>query len=83
MSLYDNLYLNNCWRYENQTFLLKANVPSLHSKNLNAKIKEINVLLNFSQMFNMRALDTSEHKHPSSLNFGAISVWYVGRSGRI
>ena len=20
MSLYDNLYLNNCWRYENQTF---------------------------------------------------------------
>ena len=24
--LYDNLYLNNCCRYENQTFLLKANV---------------------------------------------------------
>ena len=26
MSLYANLYLNNCWRYENQTFLLKTNV---------------------------------------------------------
>ena len=26
MSLYDNLYLNNCWRYEKQIFLLKANV---------------------------------------------------------
>ena len=26
MSLYDNLYLNNCWRYENQTFLQKTNV---------------------------------------------------------
>ena len=28
----------------------------LRRKNLNAKIKEINVLLNFSQMFNMQAL---------------------------
>ena len=27
---------------------------SLRSKNLNAKIKEINVLLHFSQMFNLR-----------------------------
>ena len=25
MSLYDNLYLNNCRRYENQTFFLKTN----------------------------------------------------------
>ena len=25
MSLYDNLYLNNCRRHENQTFFLKTN----------------------------------------------------------
>ena len=37
-------------------FLLKTK-ESLRSKNLNTKIKEINVLLNFSQMFNMRDLD--------------------------
>ena len=33
---------------------------SLHSKNLKAKIK-INVLLNFSQMFNMQALGYMAH----------------------
>ena len=34
---------------------------NLYSKNLNAKIKEIKVLLNFSQMFNVRALGYTEH----------------------
>ena len=34
---------------------------SLRSKNSNSKIKEINVLLNFSQMFNMRALGYIAH----------------------
>ena len=30
MSLYDNLYLNNCWRFENQfCFLVKTNVLKL------------------------------------------------------
>ena len=42
-------------------FLLKTNVLSLRNKNLNAKIKEINVLLNFSQMFNMWALGYNAH----------------------
>ena len=41
-------------------FLLKTNVL-ICSKNLNAKIKEINVLLNFSQMFNMQALGYMAH----------------------
>ena len=31
-------------------------ILSLHSKNLNSKIKEINILLNFKQIFNIRAL---------------------------
>ena len=60
MSLYDSLYLNNCWRYENQTFFARCSW-SLRSKNLNAKIKEINVLLNFSQMFNMQTLGYMAH----------------------
>ena len=34
---------------------------SLRSKNLNVKIKERNVLLNFSQMFNMQALGYTAH----------------------
>ena len=34
---------------------------SLHSKNLNTKIKKINVLLNFSQMFNIQALGYMAH----------------------
>ena len=32
-------------------------ILSLSSKNLNSKIKEINVLLNFLQMFIIRGLD--------------------------
>ena len=42
-------------------FLLKTNVLKFSSKNLNAKIKEINILLNFSQMFNMQALGYMAH----------------------
>ena len=36
-------------------------ILSLRSKNLNSKIKEINVLLNFSQMFNIRSLGYTAH----------------------
>ena len=36
-------------------------ILSLRSKNLNSKIKEINVLLNFTQMFNERALGYTAH----------------------
>ena len=41
--------------------LLQTKFLSLRRKNLNAKIKEINVLLNFPQMFNMRALGYTAH----------------------
>ena len=34
---------------------------NLRSKNLNTKIKEINVLLNFLRMFNMRVLGYTAH----------------------
>jgi len=34
---------------------------NLRSKDLNSNIKEINVLLNFSQMFNIRALGYMAH----------------------
>ena len=42
-------------------FLLKKMFLSLRSKNLNTKIKEINILLNFLQMSNMRALGYTAH----------------------
>ena len=42
-------------------FFGKLMILSLRSKNLNSKIKEINVLLNFSQMFNIRALGYTAH----------------------
>ena len=53
MSLYDNLYLNYCRRYENQTFFLKTNGLKLTQQKFELKIKEINVLINFLQMFNI------------------------------
>ena len=49
---------------------------SLRSKNLNAKIKEINVLLNFSRMFNMRPFAC---RGPS--NAGANAVYKVSYAG--
>ena len=67
-------------------FLLKTNVLKFTQfKFLNAKIKEINVLLNFSLMFNMQALGYMAHIEMVfhfllNLNNG-ISLCMVCRSG--
>ena len=61
MLLYNNLNLNNCKIWKSNFFCWKLIFLSLRSKNLNAKIKEINVLLNFSQMFNMQTLGYTAH----------------------
>ena len=42
-------------------FLLKTNVLKFTQQKLNAKTKETNVLLNFLQMFNARALGYTAH----------------------
>ena len=64
-------------------FFWKLMMLSLRCKNLNSKIKEINVLLNFSQMFNTRALGYTAHIETSLLLKFRVpflydtSVWWL------
>ena len=37
MSIYDNLYLNNCWRYKTKLFLLKTNVLKFRQQKFERK----------------------------------------------
>ena len=65
---------------KSKLFLKKLVILSLRSKNLNSKIKEINVLLNFLEIFYMRApsytayIETEFHFLPTRTSISGSMV---------